>query len=87
MDLALLKEPLVFVDLTTGANFANDRIIEIGIVEAVDAKCVRVNGVRWPIRAWRFRPSSVRLTPASMPRWSRVYRHFPELSVSVPEKL
>lgn len=29
-----LREPLVFVDLeTTGANFANDRIIEIGLVE------------------------------------------------------
>ena len=29
-----LREPLVFVDLeTTGANFANDRIIEIGVVE------------------------------------------------------
>ena len=33
--------PLVFVDLeTTGANFANDRIIEIGLVE-VDAEGVR----------------------------------------------
>lgn len=41
MDLATLQEPLVFVDLeTTGANFANDRIIEIGLVE------VDQNGVR-----------------------------------------
>ncbi len=29
-----IREPMVFVDLeTTGANFANDRIIEIGVVE------------------------------------------------------
>ena len=36
-----LAEPLVFVDLeTTGANFANDRIIEIGFVE-VDSAGVR----------------------------------------------
>jgi len=29
-----IREPLIFVDLeTTGANFANDRIIEIGVVE------------------------------------------------------
>lgn len=41
MDLSLIREPLVFVDLeTTGANFANDRILEIGIVE------VDQNGVR-----------------------------------------
>ena len=41
MDFASLQEPLVFVDLeTTGANFANDRILEIGIVE-VDAQGVR----------------------------------------------
>lgn len=34
MDFSLIREPLVFVDLeTTGANFANDRILEIGIVE------------------------------------------------------
>lgn len=34
MNPALAPEPLVFVDLeTTGANFANDRIIEIGLVE------------------------------------------------------
>lgn len=34
MNPLLAPEPLVFVDLeTTGANFANDRIIEIGIVE------------------------------------------------------
>lgn len=33
MNPALFREPLVFVDLeTTGANFANDRIIEIGCV-------------------------------------------------------
>ena len=41
MDFSLITEPLVFVDLeTTGANFANDRILEIGIVE------VDQNGVR-----------------------------------------
>jgi DNA polymerase-3 subunit epsilon len=41
MNPALAPEPLVFVDLeTTGANFANDRIIEIGLVE------VDENGVR-----------------------------------------
>ena len=35
------REPLVFVDLeTTGANIANDRIIEIGLVE-VDANGCR----------------------------------------------
>lgn len=35
------QEPIVFVDLeTTGANFANDRIIEIGVVE-VDGNGVR----------------------------------------------
>ncbi|MBK9026687.1 MAG: 3'-5' exoribonuclease [Propionivibrio sp.] len=34
MKLSLVREPLLFVDLeTTGANFANDRIIEIGFVE------------------------------------------------------
>lgn len=34
MNSVLAPEPLVFVDLeTTGANFANDRIIEIGLVE------------------------------------------------------
>jgi DNA polymerase III subunit epsilon len=34
MNPVLAPEPLVFVDLeTTGANFANDRIIEIGMVE------------------------------------------------------
>jgi DNA polymerase-3 subunit epsilon len=34
MNPALVPEPLIFVDLeTTGANFANDRIIEIGFVE------------------------------------------------------
>jgi len=34
MNPELAPEPLVFVDLeTTGANFANDRIIEIGVVE------------------------------------------------------
>lgn len=34
MHPALASEPLVFVDLeTTGANFANDRIIEVGLVE------------------------------------------------------
>jgi DNA polymerase-3 subunit epsilon len=34
MNSVLATEPLVFVDLeTTGANFANDRIIEIGLVE------------------------------------------------------
>jgi DNA polymerase-3 subunit epsilon len=32
---ATLREPMVFVDLeTTGTNFANDRIIEIGLIEA-----------------------------------------------------
>ncbi|MBK5914685.1 3'-5' exonuclease family protein [Rhodocyclus purpureus] len=37
----LVTEPLVFIDLeTTGANLANDRIIEIGLVE-VDADGVR----------------------------------------------
>ncbi len=37
----LAPEPLVFCDLeTTGANFANDRIIEVGLVE-VDANGVR----------------------------------------------
>lgn len=41
MNPFLLPEPLVFVDLeTTGANFANDRIIEIGLVE-VDADGAR----------------------------------------------
>lgn len=34
MDFLTIREPLIFVDLeTTGANFANDRIIEIGVVE------------------------------------------------------
>ncbi len=34
MNSVLANEPLIFVDLeTTGANFANDRIIEIGFVE------------------------------------------------------
>ncbi|MEI7431609.1 MAG: exonuclease domain-containing protein [Betaproteobacteria bacterium] len=34
MNSVLVNEPLVFVDLeTTGANFANDRIMEIGIVQ------------------------------------------------------
>ena len=34
MNSLLAPEPLIFVDLeTTGANFANDRIIEIGFVE------------------------------------------------------
>ncbi|MFT3850435.1 MAG: exonuclease domain-containing protein [Propionivibrio sp.] len=38
---ASVQEPIVFVDLeTTGANFANDRVIEIGIVE-VDNDGVR----------------------------------------------
>lgn len=37
----LAPEPLVFIDLeTTGANFANDRIIEIGLIE-VDANGAR----------------------------------------------
>lgn len=41
MNSVLPLEPLVFVDLeTTGANFANDRIIEIGLVE-VDSAGVR----------------------------------------------
>ena len=41
MNSALAPDPLVFVDLeTTGANFANDRIIEIGLVE-VDSAGVR----------------------------------------------
>ena len=41
MTAILAPEPLVFVDLeTTGANFANDRIIEIGLV-AVDQDGVR----------------------------------------------
>ena len=41
MNQAPYPPPLVFVDLeTTGANFANDRIIEIGLVE-VDAEGVR----------------------------------------------
>jgi DNA polymerase-3 subunit epsilon len=41
MNPLLAPEPLVFVDLeTTGANFANDRIIEIGFVE-VDQQGVR----------------------------------------------
>jgi len=41
MDNLTIREPLVFVDLeTTGANFVNDRIIEIGIVE-VDASGAR----------------------------------------------
>ncbi len=41
MTHSLVPEPLVFCDLeTTGANFANDRIIEIGLVE-VDADGVR----------------------------------------------
>jgi DNA polymerase-3 subunit epsilon len=41
MNAILAREPLIFVDLeTTGANFANDRIIEIGFVE-VDADGVR----------------------------------------------
>lgn len=34
MNPALAPEPLVFIDLeTSGANFANDRIIEIGLIE------------------------------------------------------
>ena len=41
MNLASPSEPLIFVDLeTTGANFANDRVIEIGLVE-VDAHGAR----------------------------------------------
>lgn len=41
MNSALPPAPLVFVDLeTTGANFANDRIIEIGLIE-VDSAGVR----------------------------------------------
>ncbi|MEI7428910.1 MAG: exonuclease domain-containing protein [Betaproteobacteria bacterium] len=41
MNTSLAHEPLVFVDLeTTGANFANDRIIEVGIVQ-VDQDGVR----------------------------------------------
>ena len=41
MTSLLAPEPLVFIDLeTTGANFANDRIIEIGLVE-VDADGAR----------------------------------------------
>lgn len=41
MNPALAPEPLIFVDLeTSGANFANDRVIEIGFVE-VDANGVR----------------------------------------------
>jgi len=41
MNSHLAPEPLVFVDLeTTGANFANDRIIEIGLI-AVDADGAR----------------------------------------------
>lgn len=41
MNPILAPEPLIFVDLeTTGANFANDRIIEIGLVE-VDQHGVR----------------------------------------------
>lgn len=34
MSNQMIREPLIFLDLeTTGANFANDRIIEIGVVE------------------------------------------------------
>ena len=34
MNTLLAPEPLIFVDLeTSGANFANDRIIEIGLIE------------------------------------------------------
>jgi len=41
MTAALAREPMIFVDLeTTGANFINDRIIEIGVVE-VDSAGVR----------------------------------------------
>ena len=41
MNNLTIREPLVFVDLeTTGANFVNDRIIEIGMVE-VDSSGVR----------------------------------------------
>jgi len=41
MNSVLAPEPLIFVDLeTSGANFANDRIIEIGLVE-VDQDGVR----------------------------------------------
>lgn len=41
MDARLAPEPLIFVDLeTTGANFANDRIIEIGVV-SVDEEGAR----------------------------------------------
>jgi DNA polymerase-3 subunit epsilon len=41
MNAILAPEPLVFIDLeTTGANFANDRIIEIGLIE-VDADGAR----------------------------------------------
>jgi DNA polymerase-3 subunit epsilon len=45
MNPLLVPEPLVFVDLeTTGANFSNDRIIEIGLIE------VDLNGAReWSI--------------------------------------
>lgn len=41
MSNPMIREPLVFVDLeTTGANFANDRIIEIGVVQ------IAADGVR-----------------------------------------
>lgn len=41
MNQCLIPEPLVFCDLeTTGANFANDRILEIGLIQ-VDADGVR----------------------------------------------
>jgi len=41
MKYSSISEPLVFLDLeTTGANFANDRIIEVGLVE-VDANGAR----------------------------------------------
>jgi DNA polymerase-3 subunit epsilon len=41
MNISMIREPLVFIDLeTTGANFVNDRIIEIGLVE-VDRDGVR----------------------------------------------
>ncbi|MEF8766466.1 3'-5' exonuclease [Candidatus Accumulibacter contiguus] len=34
MNAVLAPEPMIFVDLeTSGANFANDRIIEVGLIE------------------------------------------------------
>ncbi len=58
MNTLLAPEPLIFVDLeTSGANFANDRIIEIGLIE-VDADGAR----EWSVLVNPERPISSFIT-------------------------